>query len=381
MDINLIVSLSSIFLIIFLIWYFTRKIEELKNPKETQETVSQSVETKLRELFPELIDSANKSLITMADQKLGAEKKEIKTDLENKRSSIERLVKTIQQDLKESKEELNTAEKNRIGSFEALSTRLDDHKKLTQQLSVSTEGLKRILSNNQLRGQFGEQVADDLLKMAGFVKGVDYEFNKKQAQSGTRPDFAVFLPDGTRINVDSKFPYENLQKVTEATTDTQKKEFMKKFEQDVKEKIKQVTTRDYINPEDKTVDFVILFIPNEMIFSYIYDKMHEIWQGAMGKKVVFAGPFSFTAILRMIRQAYNNFKYQKNLQEVIGHVQMFEKEFEKFSTEFQKVGDRIQSLEKQYHDVSGTRMRQLTKRIDKVKLQSGDEDKQVELLQ
>src|SRR5690606_28364329 len=118
----------------------------------------------------------------------------------------------------------------------------EEYKQVTDQLSVSTESLKKTLSNNQLRGQFGEQVADELLKMAGFVRGVDYEFNKEQKGSETRPDFCVFLPDGTRINVDSKFPYANLQKGIETEDLDQRKEFLRAFERDVKEKIKQVTT-------------------------------------------------------------------------------------------------------------------------------------------
>jgi len=82
-----------------------------------------------------------------------------------------------------------------------LKTSVDESRKITEQLSVSTEGFEDegFLSDNQVRGQFGEQVAEDLLKMAGFVKGVDYEFNKQQEGTKTRPDFSVFLPDGTRI--------------------------------------------------------------------------------------------------------------------------------------------------------------------------------------
>src|SRR5690606_13355165 len=124
-------------------------------------------------------------------------------------------------------------------------------------------------------------------------------------------------------------------------------------------KIKQVTTRDYINPEDKTVDFVLLFIPNEMIFSYIYDKLNDVWRDAMEKKVVFVGPFSFTALLRMIKQSYDNFRVQGNIQNIIGHVRGLEKEFEKFTLEFEKFGDRIDSLSKQYDQVSRTRVNQM----------------------
>jgi DNA recombination protein RmuC len=333
-------------------------------------------------MMPSVLDQANESLVRMANEKLSAESKQNRIDIENKRGEIERLVKTIKEDLNKSKKELEMSDKERINTFSALKNSLEEYKKVTEQLSVSTEGLKKALSNNQVRGQFGEQVADELLKMAGFVRGIDYEFNKEQAGSETRPDFAVFLPDGTRINVDSKFPYSNLQKMSEAESKEQKMEYHKLFVQDVKEKIKQVTNRDYINPEDKTVDFVILFIPNEMIFSYIYDKMPEVWQDAMSQKVILAGPFTFTAILRMVKQSYDNFKIQQNIYGVIQHVKGFEKEWDKFSDSFEKVGGRIQALQKQYEEVEGTRYRQLQRSIDKVKLEGEEIEagKQTKLL-
>lgn len=352
--------------------FFALRRNIMPKSDDLNKDVTAAVELRLRELMPQVMKDANESLVTMANQKLGAEKQEIKSDMENKRAELERLVKVIQEDLKGSKDSLDRAEKERIGSFMALKSQLEEYKKVTDQLSVSTENLKKVLSNNQLRGQFGEQVADDLLKMAGFVRGVDYEFNKEQASTETRPDFTIKLPDGTKINVDSKFPYSNLQKLTESDKKEDRDLYLKAFEKDVREKIKQVTTRDYINPDEKTVDFVILFIPNEMIFSFIYDKMNEVWSDAMNRKVVFAGPFSFTAILRLVKQAYDSFKYQKNIHEIVGHVKAFELEFGKWNFEFEKIGERIESLQKQFNIVSDTRSRQLIKRVEKIQLEQGD---------
>ncbi|KKR05967.1 MAG: RmuC-domain protein [candidate division WS6 bacterium GW2011_GWF2_39_15] len=347
-----------------------------------KDSSKQDIEDSIKQVLPELMKSVNEQVIQMADQKLGAEKKEIRADMEGKRNEIERLIKMIREDLNESKTKLSDTEKERANMFGSLKNSLDEYKKITDQLAVSTESLKKVLSNNQLRGQFGEQVADELLKMAGFVRGVDYEFNKEQAGSETRPDFCVFLPDGTRINVDSKFPYSNLQKSSEATSDTEKREFLRLFERDVREKIKQVTTRDYINPEDKTVDFVILFIPNEMIFSYIYDQLNSVWKEAMEKKVILAGPFSFSALLRMIKQSYDNFRVQENIQKIVGYVRGLEKEFVKFSEEFGKFGDRIQQLNSQYEVVSRTRVNQMNKAMEKVRLEGPDDsaDNQPRLL-
>ncbi len=344
-----------------------------RGSKKATEEMEDSISNKLNELLPDVLSKANEDLVRMANEKLSSETKQNRVDLENKREEITRIVKEMEKYMK-------GAEKERIDTYSALKTSVDESRKITEQLSVSTEGLKKVLSDNQVRGQFGEQVAEDLLKMAGFVKGVDYEFNKQQEGTKTRPDFSVFLPDGTRINVDSKFPYANLQKMSETDDKGMKLAYMKDFEKDVREKIKQVTSRDYISPEDNTVDFVILFIPNEMIFSYIYDKMPEICQEAVEKRVVLAGPFSFTAMLRMIRQSYENFRVQKNIHNIIGHVKEFEKEFGVFSEAFYKIGDRLDSLHKQYTDVSTTRFRQLERKMDKVKLEGLDNQQTEQLL-
>lgn len=339
--------------------------------------ISKDIENKLNELFPSIMKNANEQLITMADQKLNAEKREIATDLTNKKQAIEVLVKQVLDELNKNSNKLETAERERIGTFNTLKQEIENQRKLTEQLSVTTEGLKNVLSNNQLRGQFGEQIAEDLLQMTGFVKGTDYTYNKEQVGSETRPDFTIMMPDGTRINVDAKFPYNNLVRYVETEDKELKDKFMKAFTVDIKNKIKQVTTRDYINPEDRTVDFVILFIPNEMIFSFIYDKMNEVWLEAMKNKVVLAGPFSFTAILRMVRQAYSVFKYQENTQKIIKYIKEFEKHWDSYNLEFDKIGQKINSLSDQYSKVNTTRTNQLIKTIDKIKMEESQTEVEI----
>lgn len=334
--------------------------------------ITSLLENKINEVFPRALRDATDQLINLNK----SENQDIKTDLSNKRDSIEKLVNSILVELNKTNERVDSADKERVGSFRALKQELENQRRTSENLTNTTEGLKRLLSNNQLRGQFGEQVAEDLLKMAGFVQDVDYLINKKQTESATRPDFTILLPDGVKINVDVKFPYSNLQKMTETDDPIAKREYLKKFEQDIKDKIKQVSNREYIDPTNNTVDFVILFIPNEMIFSFIYEKMNSIWAEGMRQKVVFAGPFNFTAILRLIRQSYGNFKYQKNVNKIITLINVFEDEFKKYNEEFEKIGDRINSLSEQYQKVDSTRTKQLIKTVDKIKIE--DESRLIE---
>ncbi|HPJ16759.1 MAG TPA: DNA recombination protein RmuC [Candidatus Woesebacteria bacterium] len=314
-------------------------------------------QSKTGELDPKVLEN----LITIADQKLGEKNQIIQTDLVNKKEAIENMVKQVL-------DQLSIVEKERIGSFNGLKEAIENSSKISKDLSATTEGLKRILSNNQLRGAFGEKVAEDLLKQSGFVIGTDY--SKQESVGESRPDFTLYLPDKTKINIDSKFPYSNILKMSETEDPSQKIQYLKLFEQDIKKKISDVSSRNYINPEENTVDFVVVFIPNEMIFSFIYEKFPDILEESFNKKIVFAGPFSFTAILRMVRQAYENFRYQKNVQSIIAQIKLFEKEFIKYNEEFEKIGDKIDSLSKSYDSVNTTRSRQLLRVMDKIKLEN-----------
>lgn len=317
---------------------------------------SEQISGQVAKELSSVLHATTGQLVAMNDEKLRAEK-----------GAIETMIKRVLDDMTRHNQKLEQFEGSRIQSFTQLKTELENNKRLTEQLSATTEGLRTVLSNNQLRGQFGEQVAEDLLKMTGFVRGTDYEFNKQQG-TASRPDFSVFLPDGTRINVDAKFPYADLQRSTEATDAESKQVHLKRFEQAVKDKIKQVTTRDYINPAEHTVDFVILFIPNEMIFSFIYDKLNDIWSEAMRNKVVLAGPFSFTAILRMVRQSHQTFSYQQNTYKIIELIKLFEKEFIHYNEEFTKIGRSLDLVNRQYEQVDRTRTNKLLKTIDRIKL-------------
>ncbi|MEX0932062.1 MAG: DNA recombination protein RmuC [Candidatus Saccharimonadales bacterium] len=284
----------------------------------------------------------------------------VKDLLNADREKLEIVIKQIRDQLKESQGEVKSLQKQ----SSAITEQLKNTNELTDKLRVSTEGLKNLLSNNRLRGDWGEQVAEDLLLGAGFVENVN--FVKQTTTAEGRPDFTIMLPDGTKLNIDAKFPLDDLVNYQEAKTDTERRQSLKSFEKAVKEKVKQVTSKDYIDQEAQTVDFVVMFIPNEMVFSFIYEKLPAIVKYSGDKKVIMTGPFGFTAMLRLILQAYKNFNYQQGLGEILGLVEKFQTEYEKFGESLEKVGRQIEGAQRAFHDVEGTRHRQLTRVVDKI---------------
>lgn len=246
----------------------------------------------------------------------------------------------------------------------AIKELLQINAEVTKGLQVSTESLKNLLSNNRLRGDWGEQIAEDLLQGAGFVQDVNYL--KQATMANGRPDFTILLPDGYKLNVDAKFPFDDLITYQEAKTAEDKRKALSGFRSTIRQKIKDISSRDYINPEEQTVDFVIMFIPNEMIFSFIYEKISDINHYANKQKVILAGPFGFTAVLRLVLQAHKNFHHERSLIQILGLISKFQEEYERFGSTLDKLGKQIDTTKNTFIEVEGTRSRQLTRIVRQI---------------
>jgi DNA recombination protein RmuC len=284
----------------------------------------------------------------------------VKDILEHSQKLLAEITKGLEKQLESSRREVGDLTKQNA----AIREQLANTAKITEGLQVSTESLKNLLSNNRLRGEWGEQVAEDLLLASGFVEKVN--FVKQSSTAEGRPDFTILLPDGARLNIDAKFPFDDLMEYQRAQTEAARKVALSKFSASMKLKVKGITTKDYINPQDQTLDFVVMFIPNEMIFSFIYEKLPEINEYCNQRKVVLAGPFGFTAVLRLVMQAHKNFGYEKHLQEIFGLVSKFQEEYAKFGDGMQRLGAQLSTAQKTFHEVEGTRSRQLTKVVEKI---------------
>jgi len=311
-------------------------------------------------------DQALAKLLEANDKQRLAHKGEmdssIKTMLDGSQEKITMIVGELRRQLGDSQTDIKSLKEQNA----ALKEHLTQSLQVTRDLQVSTEGLRNLLSNNRLRGDWGEQVAEDLLLAAGFVENVNFVKQAQSGQNSSRPDFTILLPDGTKLNIDAKFPFDDLVAYQEASNDTDKKKALKNFETAVKNKVREITTRDYINPEDRTVDFVVMFIPNEMIFSFIYEKLPSMSDYCASRKVILTGPFGFTALVRLVLQAYKNFQYEKGLQQILGLIEKFQGEYEKFGDSFQRLGNQIETTRKTFTEIDTTRNKQLTRVVEKI---------------
>ena len=318
----------------------------------------------MENLVHKVFSLSTTKIAEQSKQVLAGEKEAIKVDLENKQKMIEDLVKQLQLDLTERQKEIRLIDKDRNQKFGQLSTQIEEHRKLTKELETSTTQLAKVLSNNQTRGAWGERIIEDLLTSQGMIEGVHYQRQTLLGDSNLKPDITLLLPNNRFVSVDVKFPYSEIQKMSTAETKKGKNEHLLQFKRDLKIKISKVA--EYIIPEQNTLDYAIMFVPNEMVFSFVNQKFPELVDEALAKRVMIVSPFTFIIVARTIIESYRNFMLEDKLREVIGYIDGFTQEWGKFKDQFGKYGRSIETLKKSYEDLTGTRFKQMDRKIEKI---------------
>ena len=243
-------------------------------------------------------------------------------------------------------------------------SKLEQATKVTSELSRTTSGLREALANSRARGQWGERMAADVLRAAGMVEGVNYR--RQVAMAGGRvPDFTFLLPKGLEMNMDVKFPIDNYLRYLDAVSDGDRSSALSAFQRDVRSRVKEITTRDYIDPE-RTVDHVLLFIPNESVYSFIHENDAELLDRAMAEKVVMCSPTTLFAVLAVVRQAVDNFQLERTSGEILTCLTRFRKQWDKFSEQVDRVGKSLTASQRAFDDLDGTRRRQFERELDRI---------------
>ncbi len=345
----------------------------IKKLLENKDSVADEVE--LENMVHKVFGMTANKLVEQSKQALSSEKDVIKNDLANKQAMMEKMIKELRSEMNEQQQEIRNIEKDQIDKISKVSTAVEEHRQLTKELKVSTEALAKVLSNNQTRGAWGERIIEDLLQANGLQEGIHYLRQAKLGDSVMKPDITLLLPDKRVVPVDVKFPYQEVQKMSVAESQSDKQVHVQQFKRDLKAKVDKVA--EYISPENDTLDYAIMFVPNEALFSFINQKFPDIIDEALAKKVIICSPFSFLIVARTVMESYRNFMVGKKIKEVIKQIDAFATEWLRFDEEFAKFGRSIESLQKNYDTLTGTRKKQMEKRIAKIEQYRGSS---VELL-
>ncbi|HZM31208.1 MAG TPA: DNA recombination protein RmuC [Acidimicrobiales bacterium] len=289
---------------------------------------------------------------TMADQ------------LAVRNAAVEAHMGDVRAELARVAELVGTLQRERAEQHGRVETRLSEMAAVSARLADTTQSLRQALANPRARGQWGERMADDVLRAAGLVEGISYRKQSATA-AGTIPDFTFLLPGGRLLHMDVKFPVDNYLRYLEAGDDRERDQHALSFVRDVRARVRELSGRVYIDP-DSTVDEVLLFIPNEAVYAFVHQHDRELVEVALRQKVVLCSPSTLFSVLAVIRQAVEQTRLQRTSDEILACLAAFEQQWGKFADALDKVGRSLDSVRRSWDDLSGTRRRQLERQLDRV---------------
>ena len=305
---------------------------------------------------------SNKALLENQEKFLALASEKFSDLLLNSDKQLEQKKGLIDSTLDDMRKNLKNLSDNTV----ALKGQMDESKNSVSELNDTTNQLRQILSSSQARGQWGERMVKDILDFIGLVEGINYSQQTQMTEGKERPDFTFFLPDEKIINMDVKFPLAHYEKYVNAENENEKNNEKKLFLSDVKNRIKEVAKRGYIDPKNGTVDYVLLFIPNESIYSFLNQEDHELIDFSLKQKILLCSPVTLYAILSLIRQAVSNFAMEKKAGEMQELVGVFRKQWEEFNGQMTKFENTLGTLNSHYDKLKTTRKNQLEKPMEKI---------------
>jgi len=238
------------------------------------------------------------------------------------------------------------AMQSQISSFTKETTAIRERIKQMHEKVKDVSSFQELFKAPKIRGGWGETNLNYLLKE---------HFSQKLYQSqhlfssGEQVDFVIKLPNGKLLPIDSKFPSTNFSKMTETENEEERERFKKKFLEDVKFKIKQISSK-YILPSENTVDFALMYVPAEAIYYEINVKNSELAEFAQSKKVILVSPNTLFLSLSAIQHWFKDTQISQQTQEILKRLTRVQEDGKKLMDDFRKLGSHLKNAYSAYEN-------------------------------
>jgi DNA recombination protein RmuC len=333
-------------------------VAEAPDPDDIANRIAQRAAQQQQAALGHLIET-NRALLdaerTRSGEALASERTLIETQFGNVRAELDKVTALVRE-----------FEAGRGAKIEELSGALAAQRAGLADLASTAQGLREALASSKTRGQWGERMAEDVLRLAGFVEGVQYRKQKSVAQGSGIPDFTFLLPQDAILYMDVKFPLDNYVRYVNAETDLDQARYRDDFVKDVKGKVKELVQREYTRGSESSLDCVLLFIPNEQLYAFVQEHAAALVDDALRHRVVMCSPMTLFAVLAVVRQAVESFRMERTASEILEVLGTFRTQWDAFSTKMDALGRNLTTTTRAFDELAGARTRQLERQLDRI---------------
>jgi DNA recombination protein RmuC len=324
----------------------------LRDAKEAQEKAladlraafkALSVDT-LRELQPHFIERVEDTVKKLQETAKG--------DLAQRQESIKTLVEPLKQQLETYQKRLQQAEVAQAGTLGEVKKQLEALSQQSQTLAQETQQFRMVLKSNPARGRWGEETLRRVVEAAGMSAHCDFSEQTKEGDS--KPDLVVRLPGDRFIIVDAKVPELDFLSALDSADATRRAESLAAHAAKLKATIKVLADRDYPAQFPNALDYVVLFLPAESLFSAALEGDQELIVWAAQKHILLTTPASLIALLRSVSISWQQHAQTENAQKIAEAAEDLYTRVRTFIGHFVKIGAGLQNATAAFNDAVGS---------------------------
>ena len=327
------------------------KEQEIKN----EEIRNKQFENQINTLKSELQNTTEKLLEQREESLAKSNNIQINAILSPLKNEIEGMKKSMTDNIRTSSENKASLEKA-----------IEELMKRTQDIGNDANNLAKALKNeNKTQGNWGELILENILEKSGLTEGEHYEKQTSLKDSrgnmvfhdetGSRliPDVVVHYPDNKDLIIDSKVSLTAFVDYCNADDENEKQLALRRHLQSIRAHYKELQRKNYssyIKAPRVSLNYVIMFIPNESAMQIALYEDSKLWREAFENGVFITSEQNLLALLRMIQLSWAQVHQARNQQEVFEAVNKLLDRVADFVKRYEDLGKRIESLQGSYDE-------------------------------
>ena len=307
-----------------------------------------------RKLFEKTIDEMKESMKNTTEEALKQRQKEFANA---SGESLAKILNPLKQDLESMQKSVTENKEKQIALQTSMETRIGELIKQTSLTAASANTLADALKNRgKVHGDWGEHVLESILEDSGLREGIEFSVQnnvKDEGNANLRPDVIINCPDGRHIIIDAKTSITAYTDALGAETDIEREDKAKLHLKSVKAHVDELAKKDYQTYVDNSMQYALMFIPNEGAYMMALNQDPSIMQYAYNKGVIIVNPTNLMLTLHLIMIAWQQTRQEDNCKAII---EQAGKMYDKMVTvvdSFTTLGNQLTMATKTYSEAMG----------------------------
>jgi len=326
--------------------------QTLRDAKASQEKAIADLREAFKALSADALKQSAPEFLRLAEERFGKFQETAKGDLAQRQEAIKGLVEPLKQQLETYQKNLQQAAAAQSGALGEVKKHLETLAQSNVMLAAETAQFRSVLKSNQARGKWGEETLRRVVEAAGMSAHCD--FTEQTQRDDKKPDLIVKLPGDRFIIVDAKVPDLDFLNGLESADETKRTAALAEHAAKLKATIKALADRDYPAQFKNALDYVVLFVPAESLFSAALEGDHDLIVWAAEKRILLATPASLIALLRSVSVSWQQHAQTENAQKIAEAAQELFMRVVTFTEHLEKIRGGLDAANRAFNQAVGS---------------------------